>query len=386
MKAAGSRTVAGSSPSTGSFKGTRVPQVSMLRPGFHSKNHDSCHLPSTGAVAVKSGLTDSDLPRFPRPNRLRGNKLTVMSTYPRLRQIVALAALALLVCLQYARAESKEMIQLRTQIQTLQDTLQQIQQGNAEKMGVLQHLVEQTADTVNKMSANMDALAQSERTQNDAISAKVDGVSGQVQALNDSVDELKTRMAGLSKAIQDLQAQSQTMAAQQPTQPGGAPGGGPQAGQNQPGAGQPAAQPATPQAPPVGDLYQSALRDYNSARYDVAGSEFGDVLRFYPQDDLAGNAQFYLGEIAYRQGNYQAAIKAYDMTVEQYSGNPKIPAAQLRKGEALIALNQREAGIRELRSLIQRYPQTPEAQQARSRLNAMGVRIAPAPKPAAGHD
>ena len=83
------------------------------------------------------------------------------------------------------------MIQLRTQIQTLQDTLQQIQQSNAEKMGVLQHLVEQTADTVNKMSANMDALAQSVKTQNDATLAKVDGVSGQVQALNDSVDELK---------------------------------------------------------------------------------------------------------------------------------------------------------------------------------------------------
>ena len=133
----------------------------------------------------------------------------------------------------------------------------------------------------------------------------------------------------------------------------------------------------------MNDLYQGGLRDYNAARYDVAGSEFSDLLRYYPQDSLAGNAQFYLGEIAYRQGNYQGAIKAYDTTVEQYSGNPKIPAAQLRKGEALLALNQRDAGIRELRSLIQRYPQTPEAQQARSRLNGLGVRITATPKPTA---
>ena len=56
------------------------------------------------------------------------------------------------------------MIQLQTQIQTLQDTLQQMQQSNAEKMGVLQHLVEQTADTVNKMSANMDSLAQTRQS------------------------------------------------------------------------------------------------------------------------------------------------------------------------------------------------------------------------------
>ena len=139
-----------------------------------------------------------------------------MKTNSRLRQIAAVASLALLVSVPHARAASKEMIQLQTQVQALQDMLQQMQQSNAEKMGVLQHLVEQTADTVNKMSANMDSLAQTVKAQNDATAAKVDGVSGQVQALNDSVDELKARMAGLNKVIQDLQAQTQTMAAQQP--------------------------------------------------------------------------------------------------------------------------------------------------------------------------
>lgn len=283
-----------------------------------------------------------------------------------------------------AQAVSKEMIQLQTQVQALQDSLQQMQRANAESMGVLQHLVEQTADTVNKMSGTMDGLAQSVRTANEATSAKVDGVSGQVQSLNDSVDELKARVATLNKALQEMQSQSQTMAAQPAAQ--GAPAAGGQPGEGQPTPSQQApAQPAAPQAPPVADLYQGALRDYNSARYDVAAAEFGDVLHYYPQDDLAGNAQFYLGEIAYRQGNYPAAIKAYDATVEQYSGNAKIPAAQLRKGEALVALNQKDAGVRELRSLIQRYPQTPEAQQARSRLNAMGVRITPL-KPASGRE
>src|SRR5271163_3593515 len=292
-------------------------------------------------------------------------------------RIAAIASLALLIAVPRAHAVSKEIIELQTQVQALQNSLPQMQRANSESMGVLQHLVEQTADSVNKMSANMDSLSQSVKTQTDATAAKVDGVSGQIQTLNDSVDELKARVATLNKALQDLQAQSQNLSAQQPTQQGAPSVGG------QPSPSQPAGQPQAPQAPPVGDLYQSALRDYNSARYDVAGSEFSDVLRFYPQDDLAGNAQFDLGVIAYRQGNYQAAIKAYDATVEHYSGNPKIPAAQLRKGEALIALNQKEAGIRELRSLIQRFPQTPEAQQARSRLNALGVRIATPAKPSA---
>jgi tol-pal system protein YbgF len=137
-----------------------------------------------------------------------------------------------------------------------------------------------------------------------------------------------------------------------------------------------------PQAPPLDQLYQGGIRDYNSAKYDVAAGEFQDVLKYYPQDNLAGNAQFYLGEIAYRQGDYKSAIKNYDAVLEQFPGNAKAPAAQLRKAEAELALNQREAGIRDMRSLIQRYPQTPEAAQARSRLNGMGVRIT-ASKPSA---
>jgi tol-pal system protein YbgF len=99
------------------------------------------------------------------------------------------------------------------------------------------------------------------------------------------------------------------------------------------------------------------------------------VIHYYPQDPLAGNAQFYLGEINYRQGKYAAAVKNYDAVLEQYSGNPKAPAAELRKGQSLIEMGQKDAGVRELRTLVQRYPQTPEAQEGRSKLNGMGVRI-----------
>jgi hypothetical protein len=44
--------------------------------------------------------------------------------------------------------------------------------------------------------------------------------------------------------------------------------------------------------------------------------------------------------------------------------------------------DKRDAGIHELRLLIQRHPQTPEAAQARTKLNALGVKITPTPAPA----
>ena len=128
------------------------------------------------------------------------------------------------------------------------------------------------------------------------------------------------------------------------------------------------------QTPPLAETFQAGLRDYNSAKYEVAAGEFQEVIHFYPLDDLAGSSHFYLGEIAYKQLKLTEAVKSYNAVLEGFPGNSKAPAAQLRKGLALMEMNRKEAGIHELRTLIQRHPQTAEAAQARNKLNAMGVK------------
>jgi tol-pal system protein YbgF len=215
------------------------------------------------------------------------------------------------------------------------------------------------------MTVAVTALQQKLNAQNEAGGGKMDTVSGQVQSLNDSVDELKSRITKLDKSIQDLQAQLQNV--QNPS-------AGPASGN---GAAPAASAPAGGgQTPPLQETYQAALRDYNAAKYEVASGEFQDVVHYYPQDELAGTSLFYLGEILYRQQKYTDAVKAYNAVLEQFSGNPKAPAAQLRKGMALLQMNKKDAGTTELRSLIRRYPQTPEAAQARSKLNTLGMKVA----------
>ena len=66
-------------------------------------------------------------------------------------------------------------------------------------------------------------------------------------------------------------------------------------------------------------------------------------------------------------------MKDYDKVLEQYPGGNKAAAAQLKKGYALLELGQRDAGVRELNSLIARYPRSIEASQARDRLHRLGV-------------
>ncbi len=292
--------------------------------------------------------------------------------------IVAVAAALFAYAPAKAHAANKEIVELQTQVQNLMDAVQRLQSTVDAKFGLIQHLVEQTADNANRVSASVDALQKKLENQNEAISGKLDSSSGQVQALNDSVDELKSRMAKLDKAISDLQSQLQNIQNPPSAQPGQQPGlGGPQPGPGAPAAqGGPGAAPAAPQAPPLQETYQAGLRDFNTGRFQVAQGEFQDVLTYYPQDDLAGNAQFYLGEIAYQQKDYVGAVKAYNAVLEGFSGSTKAAAAQLHKGLALLAQGKRESGIRELRALIQRRPQTPEADQARHKLNSLGVRIA----------
>jgi TolA-binding protein len=310
-------------------------------------------------------------------------------------RFAAAAVLAVALFTTPSFAANKDMIQLQTQIQALQDAIARLQQSNDERMGVMKDLVQQTADSVNKMSVSVQSLQRQMGTQQDAQNAKLDQVSGQIQSLNDSLDELKARLSNIDKSIAQIQNQQQSINANMQNGGGSSPQTPPPtapATQDNPAplGDQPAAPPvrtkpsaAVPQAdsggsaPPVADLYKSALGDYMGARYALATAEFSDVLKFYPNDNLSGNSLYYLGEIDYRAGKYASAAKNYDKLIDQFPASPKLPPARLHKGQALISMNQRDAGVRELRTLIQRFPNSPEAMQARSKLSGMGIPVTP---------
>jgi tol-pal system protein YbgF len=249
------------------------------------------------------------------------------------------------------------MVQLQTQVQQLQEQMTAMQRSFDERMGVMKNLVEQDSDAVNKLVGTLTALQTTlqsnlQKQQGDSA-ARVDQLSGQIQALNDTLDELKARLAKVSKQLDDMQSSQQSLGAQQ--------------------AAQLAQQQAAAQAPPPDVLYNNALRDYNGNKNDLATQEFSDYIKFYPNTDLAGNCYFYLGELQFRLGNYQQAAQSYDQVLQNFPGGTKTASAQLKKGFALIELGKQDDGVTELRHVIQRYPRSNEALQARERLKKLGV-------------
>jgi tol-pal system protein YbgF len=273
----------------------------------------------------------------------------------KLNRLSAVFALVSMLWLTVAPAfgVSKEMVQLQTQVQQLQEQMTAMQRSFDERMGVMKNLVEQDTDAVSKVAAALNSLQTTLQKQQSDSGSKTDQVSGQMQSLNDTLDELKVRLAKVSKQLEDMQASQSSLAAQQATQQ--------------------AQQQAVAQAPPPDVLYNNALRDYNGNKNDLALQEFSDYIKFYPNTDLAGNSYFYLGELQFKTGNYQQAATSYDQVLQNFPSGNKAASAQLKKGFALIEAGKQDDGVEELRHLIQRYPHAPEALQARERLRKLGV-------------
>jgi tol-pal system protein YbgF len=243
---------------------------------------------------------------------------------------------------------SREIVELQTQMQNLQDSMTHMQQSFDERMGVMKNLLDQSTDGMNKAVAAINNLQTTLQKQQGDSAGHVDQLSGQIQSLNDSLDELKARLAKVSKQLEDMQAAQQNLSTQSQAQPAA-------------------------QAPPPDVLYSNALRDYNSGKNDLASQEFGDYVKSYSSTDLAGNAHFYLAEIEFRQANYPQAIKDYDEVIQNFPTGTKAPAAQLKRAYSLIELGQKNDGIAELRRVIQRFPRSNEALQAREKLQQLGI-------------
>ncbi len=260
---------------------------------------------------------------------------------------------ALWLAVAPAYGANKEMVQLQTQVQQLQEQMTNMRQTFDERMGVMKNLVEQNTDAANKTTAAIAALQTTLQKQQGDASGHVDQISGQIQALNDTMDELKARLAKVSKQLEDMQSAQQSLAATQQAST--------------------AQQQAQANAPPPDVLYANALRDYNGGKSDLASQEFSDYVKFYPNTDLAGNCYFYLAELQFKAANYKQAVTNYDQVLQNFPSGTKAASAQLKKGFALIELGQTDDGVQELRHLIQRYPKTNEAVQARERLKKLGV-------------
>jgi tol-pal system protein YbgF len=282
-----------------------------------------------------------------------------------------------------ANAVSREIIQIQQSIAQILQNQQDLRTDIDTRFASMQVLVQQSLTAQNQLSQTMGSLQKTVQDAQANSGATTSSTTQQIQGISDNMQDMQARVGKLAQQMSDIQSTLQQINAKvsgaAPAVQGtsGAPTGsnpnpGPESYANQPPG--TSSQPAAP-APVAGisgdTLYSNALRDLNSAHYDLSRQEFNDYLKNFPDGAFASNAQFYLGEIFYAQGQYSRAIEAYDGVILNYSKSSKVAPAMLEKGRALAQTNKKVSATREFRDLIRRYPGSDEAKKAATELHGL---------------
>ena len=266
-------------------------------------------------------------------------------------------------------AQKREIVELQRDIATLQDQVQKLQRGVEDKMTRLELLIQQSIDAGNKANTNAavlesgmrDRMREQEKSLTApiaAIGAKVDQMASEFVALRESVTDINSKMNKLQAQMVDVTNAVKTLQAPPPPPPGaaGTPGGsGPPAGVS------------------AASLYDNGRRDMSSGNYDLAIQVFSDYIRYFPNTDLAPNAQFYIGEAYFNKNDIPSALAAFDLVLEKYPENNKTEDALYMKGKALLKNGERMKAAQEFRELIKRRPRPDLDSKARAELKTLGL-------------
>jgi len=219
-----------------------------------------------------------------------------------------------------------------------------------------------------------------------ALSRQVDSLSETLSTLTGRVDELSTRLDTLNRQLRTGQAPA-TSGSAAPRLPSAAPSGtaAPASpGTAAPGPGPVAAVPQRPSAASLQpqDIYQAAYIDFSKGSYSLAIAGFREFLRRYPDHELAGSAQYWIGEayLSLARGfsdsgqgdksteSLEQAVQEFKKVLANYPRADKVPTALYKEALALIDLKQPAQAQARLQYLVDNFPRSEETNLARERL------------------
>jgi len=121
----------------------------------------------------------------------------------------------------------------------------------------------------------------------------------------------------------------------------------------------------------AGDLYKDAYETFQKNDLEGARRKFEVFLKQYPNTELSDNAQFWIGETYYLKKDYEKAILEYEKAIAKYPEGDKIPSALFKQALAFLELGDKTNARNLLRRVIERYPQSEQAEMAKKRLEAI---------------
>lgn len=104
------------------------------------------------------------------------------------------------------------------------------------------------------------------------------------------------------------------------------------------------------------ERYNFAFSLLRKAEFDRAEQAFTEFLSAHPDDDLAANAQYWLGETYYVRNRFDAAAAAFLQGIKQYPASAKAPDTLLKLGITLRELGQSAEACNTWNELLRSFP------------------------------
>ena len=249
-----------------------------------------------------------------------------------------------------------------------------------------------TVDTVEQRLTRMERVLESQSLVQ--MMERIDALQQEVQQLRGQLEEQQHQMAGVRGRQRELYLDLDRRMSRLEREGSGAPAPAP-AGTSPGAATVPltqAPQSAATASTPVPSLvntavsaaavdpqrleqereaYQQAFELLRELRYEQASAAFRDFLKQYPDGRYAHSAQYWLGEAAYARRDFVQAIKDYDALLQNHPQSAKRAEALLKIGYSYQELKRGEESRRMMEQLIQLYPDSTEAGQARNQLKRL---------------
>lgn len=116
--------------------------------------------------------------------------------------------------------------------------------------------------------------------------------------------------------------------------------------------------------------YEQALELFKQHRYREALTVFENLLASDTNNDLADNAQYWIGECYYAMGRYREAIMAFEK-VFTFKFSNKNDYAQFKIGQCYYQLGDKQRARREFQELLDNYPDSELVPRAREYLSKL---------------
>lgn len=261
------------------------------------------------------------------------------------KSVLSLALLSLVggcIPTQRELQMERDMTEMKRRLAEAERGVATVRQGGETKTSV---------DNLSRQQAELQAAVDTLRVEIQSFSGRFEDVGRERGGVRDELklirDDMGLKLTALEDRVSKLEGRMQ--------------------GAVLPAAGTAGAAPAAAETPQA--LYERGL-DLIQRQGDMPrGREvMQEFLKKYPQDQLAVNAMYWIGESYYGEKKYENAILQFQDVIQKYGDHPKVASALYKQGLSFHALGDNKNAKVILKKVVDTFPMAEEAKRAKEKL------------------